>query len=311
MKKKIFFVLLLLITVLGLMSLITLNQKQNIETNKLKIVTTLFPLYDFAKQIGQDKVEVTLLLPPGVEAHSYEPKPSDILKINDSDIFIYTGRFMEPWVEDIINGITNNDLKIIDSSEGINLIESIFHDEDVNEASMDPHIWLDFDNDIKIIKTISDAIIVKDIENKEFYKTQTEIFINKLSKLDLDYVTALSKCSESKIIYGGHFTFGYLSKKYNLEYLAAQGLSPDAEPTAKDLITLVNQVNDNKIEYIFYEELTSTKIAETISNETNAKMLLLNSAHNLSKLDIENNVSFVSIMEDNLINLKTGLKCNK
>jgi len=311
MKKKIFFVLLLLITVLGLMSLITLNQKQNIETNKLKIVTTLFPLYDFAKQIGQDKVEVTLLLPPGVEAHSYEPKPSDILKINDSDIFIYTGRFMEPWVEDIINGITNNDLKIIDSSEGINLIESIFHDEDVNEASMDPHIWLDFDNDIKIIQTISDAIIVKDIENKEFYKTQTEIFINKLSKLDLDYVTALSKCSESKIIYGGHFTFGYLSKKYNLEYLAAQGLSPDAEPTAKDLIALVNQVNDNDIEYIFYEELTSTKIAETISKETKAKMLLLNSAHNVAKLDIENNVSFVSIMEDNLSNLEIGLKCNK
>jgi len=124
-------------------------------------------------------------------------------------------------------------------------------------------------------------------------------------------VTALSTCSESKIIYGGHYTFGYLTKKYNLEYLAAQGLSPDAEPTAKDLIALVNQVNDNDIEYIFYEELTSTKIAETISKETKAKMLLLNSAHNVAKLDIENNVSFVSIMEDNLSNLEIGLKCNK
>lgn len=311
MKKAIFFSICgLLILALSLF-VVNSFQNKNTDSEKIKIVTTLFPLYDFAKQIGQDKVEVTLLLPPGVEAHSYEPKPSDIVKINEADVFIYTGKFMEPWVEDVINGVTNNDLEIIDSSEGINLIESVFHDEDEPDGSMDPHIWLDFDNDKKIIQTISNALIKIDSNNNEFYKTQTENFINELSELDTKYKTTLASCSESKIIYGGHYAFGYLAKRYNIEYLAAQGVSPDSEPTAEDLINLVDQVNENNIEYIFYEELSSTKIAETISNETHAKMLLLNSAHNVSKEDIENNISFISIMKDNLTNLKIGLKCSE
>ena len=128
-------------------------------SHKIKVVTTLFPLYDFAKNIGREKVEVSLLLPPGVEAHSFEPKPSDLVKVNEADVFIYTGKFMEPWAEDIIKSVTNKNLIIVDSSQGTKMIPGVFHDADEPAGSLDPHIWLDFDNAKIIVGNILHALV--------------------------------------------------------------------------------------------------------------------------------------------------------
>ena len=279
------------------------------DSKKIQVVTTLFPLYDFAKNIGQDKVEVTLLLPPGVEPHSFEPKPSDILRIDQSDIFIYTGEFMEPWAGDIINGITSKEIMVVNSSEGITLINSMFHDDDEPVGSMDPHIWLDFENAKHMIQNITQSLIERDPDNKDFYVLNSTKYQDELTALDIKYRDTLSNCQTNEIIYGGHYAFGYLSKRYDLKYLAAQGVSPDAEPTVQDLVRLVEQIRKDNIEYIFYEELSSNKIAETIAGETNAKMLLLSASHNLSKEDFERGVSFISILNSNLDNLKKGLQC--
>jgi zinc transport system substrate-binding protein len=311
MKKLLFSAGLLAVVALGIFALVNQAQKPKNDATKIIVVTTLFPLYDFAQNIGQDKVEVSLLLPPGVEPHSFEPKPSDIAKISKADVFVYTGKFMEPWAEDIIKGISGRNVKVVDSSADIKIIPAVFYDKDEPKGSMDPHIWLDFDNAKIIVDNIAQALSEKDTANADYYKQKAGEYKDALSMLDNKYKAALSSCKSKEIVYGGHYAFGYLARRYGLQYLAAQGISPDAEPTAQDLIRLVQQIKKDNIRYVFYEELTNTKIAETLVNETQAKMLPLNAAHNITKKDFENKVSFLSIMENNLRNLKLGLHCEE
>jgi zinc transport system substrate-binding protein len=281
------------------------------ENKKLQVATTLFPLYDFAKNIGQDKADVFLILPPGVEPHSFDPKPGDLIFINNADIFIYTGKFMEPWAEDILGSIKNENLLVVDASGGINLISLVAEGQSENTTPIDPHIWLDFDNDKTIVDSIATAFAEKDPKNKSFYEKNAKEYKMKLAELDEKYASSLSYCKSKKIIYAGHYAFGYLAKRYGLEYIAAQGISPDAEPTINDLINLVNQIESSNIKYVFYEELASPKIAEMLSKETGAKLLFLNPAANISKEQLESGATFISIMESNLKNLKIGLEYNK
>lgn len=316
MEKRLFIIIIILLFIIALFSAIKYGQNQNIANKKLTVITTLFPLYDFTQKIGNDKVEVSLLLPPGVEPHAFDPTPGDIAKINQADIFIFTGEFMEPWAHDIISGIDNKKIIVVDASAGVKLINAIQHHEETHSHhehgndSVDPHIWLDFDNDKLIVDNITKAICEKDSANADFYKSNAEKLKNELNKLDAEYKTQLANCKTKTIVYGGHYAFGYLAARYGLQYIAAQGLSPDSEPSADDMIKLVEQIKKEKIHYIFYEELTSPKIAETLANETNAKMLLLNAGHNITRKDLEDKTSFVSIMENDLKNLKTGLECN-
>lgn len=309
MKKALYFTFVIILISVGIYALVSHNPTMSDKNNKIVIVTTLFPLYDSAQNIGGDKVEVSLLLPPGVEPHSFDPKPSDIAKINKADIFIFTGKFMEPWAQDIINGLSNK-IVIVDSSTGAKMIPAVFHDKDEPQGAMDPHIWLDFDNDKIIVDNITNALCKKDSKNANYYKQNADKYKNSLTKLDSEYKTVLTNCKSRTIVYGGHYAFGYLANRYGLKYLAAQGISPDAEPTAQDLIRLIEHIKNDNISYIFYEELTSPKIAETLAEETQAKMLLLNAGHNITRKDFENKVSFFSIMESNLKNLKTGLGCD-
>ncbi|MFA5095338.1 MAG: zinc ABC transporter substrate-binding protein [Candidatus Paceibacterota bacterium] len=327
MKKNIIIPVIILVVVIGAVFFgLSFKKDGQIKENKISIVSTLYPLYDFAKEIGGDNVNVTLLLPPGVEAHAYEPKPSDIVKINSTQIFIYTGEFMEPWAHDIIESVDKK-VKVVDASTGIEMMEEgdYKHEEEHeheeadhheseeahHHGGVDPHIWLDFNNAKIMAENITKALVEIDPQNAEYYQNNLESYQIKLTELDDTYKNTLSVCKSKTIIYGGHYAFGYLAKRYGLEYVSAQGFSPDAEPTAKDLIDLVDQIKKSNIKYVFYEELTTPKIAETLANETEAKMLLLNAAHNLTKEDYEKNISFLSIMKENLANLKTGLECNE
>jgi zinc transport system substrate-binding protein len=277
--------------------------------HKLKVITTLFPLYDMAKHIGAEKAEVSLLLPPGVEAHSFEPRPGDIVKINEADILIYTGKFMEPWAEGVIKGAADKNLMVVDASLGTKMVPGVFHDKDEPAGSLDPHIWLDFDNAKIMLENILHAFQTKDSAGKGFYERRAADYRIKLAELDSAYKSALTSCKKKEIVYAGHYAFGYLANRYGLRYLAAQGVSPDAEPTAKDLGRLVEQIKRDRIKYIYYEELASPKIAETIAGETGAKMLMLNAAHNLARDQFEKGISFFDILRNDLDNLKIGLEC--
>jgi zinc transport system substrate-binding protein len=309
MRFKQLIVLFIIIILVGSFSACAKQVEEPARMKKLKVITTLFPVYDMAKNIGADKAEVSLLLPPGVEAHSFEPKPSDIVKINAADVFVYTGKFMEPWAEDVIKGALNENLVVVDASRGTKMIPGVFHNADKPAGSLDPHIWLDFDNAKIMVKNIAQAFQFKDSVNKDFYEQKANEYNNNLAELDSLYKTTLATCKNKKIVYGGHYAFGYLAKRYGLKYLAAQGVAPDAEPTANDLVKLVKQIKKDNIKYVFYEELTSPKIAETIAGETNAKILLLNAAHNLSKDQFNQGLSFFDILKKDLDNLKVGLEC--
>ena len=172
------------------------NTKKS-ENKKIRIVTTLFPTYDFSKEIGKDKVEVKLLLPPGIEAHSYEPTPKDIAEINNADIFIYTGDLMEPWVKKLLSSLNNKNLKIVDVSKNIELKEFDFEDEhndkDIHENEeehihgKDPHIWTDPVLAKTIVQNIADSIIEVDLANKSFYDGNKIIYDKKLDNLDIEF----------------------------------------------------------------------------------------------------------------------------
>jgi len=312
-------IILILVVVLLALSFLLLNSQSifNKNTEKVDIVTTLFPYYNFAKIIGGDKAGVSLLLPPGVEAHAFEPKPSDIFKINSADIIVYTGDFMEPWAKDILASVNNEDLIIVGVGEVGNLLSakggSAFGGkgsrDELDSTGIDPHVWLDFNNSQLIADDILSALIKKDPQNSSYYIQNADKLKKELGDLDNSFKIGLTSCQTRTLIYGGHYAFGYLVKRYNLNYLAAQGLAPDSEPTAQDLARLINELKKNGIKYVFYEELSSPKIAETISEETGAQLLLLSTAEKITKKELNNKVSFVDIMNNNLVNLKTGLQC--
>jgi zinc transport system substrate-binding protein len=311
MKSK--FVKIFIVIISLSLLIISCEKKTSKITGKksLNVVTTLFPLYDFAKNIGKKKADVTLLLPPGVESHSFEPKPGDILKIHEADIFVYTGKFMEPWVEDVLKGIGDKGPLIIDSSRSVILTEDTTETEHKHKRfKMDPHIWLDFSKARKMVDNILEGFLKRDPENSNFYQENATKYKIKLDKLDKRFKDSLSSCKKDVLIHGGHFAFGYLAKRYNMKYLSAyRGFAPDAEPTPGNLIELIRMLKDHNAKYIFYEELVSPKVAEVISRETGAKLLMLHGAHNVTREDLVRGVTFISLMEQNLKNLMTGLEC--
>ena len=319
MKKIIIIsVAIIVLFFIAIIFLINNNKIETEDNKKIKVVTTLFPYYDIAKKIGREKAEVSLLLLPGVEPHSFEPKTSDFIKINNANIFIYTGDFMEPWVERIAKNISNEKI-VIKTSEGIKLLEDSHKDEDnhqdekdedKDDHEFDPHIWLDFENIKTITEKITEALISISPEDEEYFTSNKNNYIEELTKLDNDFKEFLANCEKKEIIYSGHYAFAYLAKRYNLKHSSIVGISHDTEPTINSLISIIEKIKKEDMNYIFYEELSNPKIAEVIKKETDAEMLSLNPAENLSKEDFDKEVSFIDIMKKNLTNLRTGLNCN-
>lgn len=276
--------------------ILLLNSTLYAAEKKLTVVTTLFPLYDFARNIGQDKITVTLLLPPGIEAHSYEPSAGDVMKVAGADIFIYTSKLMEPWAEKFVRGVDSNKLLVMEAGGEF--------------IGKDPHIWLDFIKAMTIVNRIRDAFIAKDAANRVFYLAAAKLYNKKLADLDAEYQKTLTGCQNKVLIQGGHFAFGYLAQRYHLQYIAAyEGFSPDAEPTPRNLAELVDTIKLYKVKYIFYEELISPRVAEVLAQETGTRLLKLSAAHNLTREELDQGVGFIEIMKANLENLKKGLLC--
>ena len=310
LKKTVFLVFLLAVVCLTLSC--QKDEEKIKKDNRLKVITTLFPSYDFARNIGRDKVDVSLLLPPGVEAHSFEPKPGDMMKLNRADIFIYTNKYMEPWVQKILQGTQNPNLIVVDASQGIVMTENAVteeHEHERGHGGKDPHIWMDFSNAMKMVDNIRNGFISRDPDNKNIYLKNAEDYKVKLGNLDQQFMKTLSGCEKRVLVHGGHFAFGYLAKRYHLEYIAAYGFSPNAEPRPEDLLKVSKSLRKNGLKYIFYEELISTRVAETVAKETGVSLLLLYTGHNVSKEALDGGVTFIALMQKDLEHLKAGLQC--
>jgi zinc transport system substrate-binding protein len=288
------------------------------EDKKLNVMATIFPVYDFARNIGGDKINVKMLLPPGTDAHHYELKPEDIVKVTKADIFLFTNFELEQWAFKIIKAADKNtNMLAIETGSGTDLLplnqeetakeKNENHEENISR--FDPHIWLDMDNAQKMVDNIADTFIKKDSRNSDYYKKNAGDYKLKLAALDQRYRAELSGCKTKTILHAGHSAFAYLAKRYNLQYIAVYNVFADAEPSPQQVFTLIEQIKNEKVPFVYYEDMINPRLAQTIAQETDAGLLKLNNGHDISKKDLDKGVSFISIMENNLTNLKKGMKC--
>lgn len=318
MKKGIaFLITIILLFSLTIFGISKMNNNQKTSNEKIKVIATIFPQYDFAKQIGGDKVEVSLLLTPGTETHTYEPTPQDIINVNNSDLFIYTGENMEPWSDKIASSL-DTDTIILDASKDIKLIESKHdenedHSEEEHEHShnheFDPHIWLNPQNAIGMVNNITDELCNIDPQNANYYKQNAENYIKELNELDTDIQNTIENSSTNKIAFGGAFAYMYFLDRYNLEYVTAyDSCGEDTEPSVSNVKMVVDYMNKNNLPVIFYQELSSGKIADSIASETGAQKLVFHTIHNVSQEELDNGETYISLMRKNLENLKIALQ---
>lgn len=286
----------------------------------LQVVTTLFPLYDFARTIGGNKAQVTMLLPPGVEPHTFEPKPEEMIRIRRAGLFIYTSRYMEPWAEKIITGIENRSLHVVNAGKGVTYRTIASHGEHDGEGhkdhgtgnmleGKDPHVWLDFTNAARMVDAILEGFVTVDPDNSTVYRQNAETLKARLVSLDERYRKSLAVCTTRKLLHGGHYTFGYLADRYNLDYHALSGISSDSEPSAERMVALVRNIKSAGAVYLFAEELLSPRLTETLAQEAGVGVLMLHGAHNVSRDELSRNVTFFDLMERNLEQLQKGLAC--
>ena len=303
----------ILILIVGLTLVLNGCTPTQTDNNKITVITSLFPQYDFVRQIAQDKVNVSLLLPAGVEPHSFEPTPQTIVTIGDADIFVYTNAMMEPWIEKVIDNVKQDNLLIVESSLGIEYIEHLeeedHEEEEEDHDELDPHVWLDPMNAKIMAQNVLDALIAVDPANADFYRNNADALFLQLDDLKAEYDEVFLDPTHKTIIYGGHFAFGYLANRYGLEILSPYtGFSPNAEPTPQAIIELIDRMNELNIKTIYYQELIDPKTARVIAEQTGAKMVLLHGAHNVTTEELQSGATYVSIMRENAQKLMEGFK---
>lgn len=291
-------------------------KKEN--NDKISVAATTFSSYDFTRQIAGGKVELSMLLPPGSESHSFEPTPQDIIKIQNSDIFIYVGGENDAWVDTILDGIDTSKTKVITLLDCVKPVEEEVVEgmqEEEEEASeeegpeYDEHVWTSPANAKLIVEKISVSLQNADSKNADTYKKNTANYLKKLDELDTSFKDVVSNAKRKTIIFGDRFPFRYFADAYGLKYYAAfPGCSTDTEASAKTVKFLIDKVKSEKIPVVFHIELSNKKMANSISEQTGAKVLELHAAHNISKIDFENGVTYLDIMNKNVTALKEALK---
>ncbi len=284
------------------------------ESGKIKISATLFPQYDFARQIAGDKAEITLILPSGMDSHSYEPTPADIININKSDLFIYTGEYLESWANDIVGDIDTDKTHVLDVSSGIQLVkeEDEHHHDDEDEEGhhheYDPHIWTSPVIAMQMADNIAEALCETDSVNSDYYKQNAENYKKQLQELDSEFREIVADGKRNTIYFGGKFALYYFTQEYGLDYVSAfDSCSGETEPSAKVMSEMISSIKENNIPVIYYEEIAEPTVANMIADETGAKPLLFHSCHNVTPEDFRNGVTYIDLMKQNAVNLREGL----
>ena len=283
---------------------------------KVKAVTTLFPLQEFARAVGGERAQVDLLLPPGAEPHEWEPKPGDLAKIYKADVFIFIGRAMEPWAYDLLKATQTPNLKVVEAMKGLQLLEAGESSREISrepkpnaEEKVDPHVWLDFPQDLKIIEAISAAFAEKDPAHASQYRANAASYQSQLAGLDQKYQVALARCRYRQMVLGGHSAFAYLANRYGLRQIPLYGISPNAEPSPRKLAEVITSARNHGVKYLFFEELVNPKLARVLAREAGIQTLVLSDGANLTREQVKQKVTFLDLMERNLEHLRKGLEC--
>ena len=306
------------------------KQNDTNQTDKLSIVTTIFPEYDWVREILGDKAdnaEITMLLDNGVDLHSYQPPADDIVKISDCDLFIYVGGESDEWVEDALRNAANRNMKVInllevlgDSVKTEEIVEGMQEEEHEHEDAeeheheeeADEHVWLSLKNAKMLVRVISKALQELDPNNKDIYAANADAYVKKLSALDAEYQAAVDAASNKTILFGDRFPFRYLVDDYGLRYYAAfVGCSAETEAGFETISFLAKRVDEWKLPCVLTIEGAQHKIAETVVRNTTAKnqrVLTMDSMQSTTSKDVKNGTTYLSVMEKNLSVLKEALR---
>lgn len=327
--KKITALLLALLMLVGVLAGCGKQNDTN-KTDKLSIVTTIFPEYDWVRAVLGDKAdnaEVTMLLDNGVDLHSYQPTADDIVKISDCDLFIYVGGESDEWVEDALRNAANGNMKVInllevlgDSVKTEEIVEGMQEaehehedaEEHEHEEEADEHVWLSLKNAKMLVRVISKALQELDPDSKDIYAANADAYVKKLSALDAEYQAAVDAASNKTILFGDRFPFRYLVDDYGLHYYAAfVGCSTETEAGFETISFLAKRVDEWKLPCVLTIEGAQHKIAETVVRNTTAKnqrVLTMDSMQSTTSKDVKNGTTYLSVMEKNLSVLKEALR---
>ena len=289
-----------LIIFLGGCKLAPQNTRNFVEEDKLAVVTTIYPMYDFVKNIAGDRAEVINLVPAGMEPHDFELSTGDMRLLEQAEVFVYNGAGMEHFVDKTLAALDNDRLLTVEAAAGILPAKT-------EEGNDDPHTWLSVANAIAEAEAIKEALIQADPAGREYYEDHFAAYRDRLEKLDERYREELSGCAGDTIVVA-HEAFGYLCREYGLKQEAIEGLTADSEPDSARMREIIDLCRRQDIRVIFFEELVSPKVAETIADEVGAKTMVLNPIEGLSGEQQEQGLDYIGLMEENLEALKQALQ---
>ena len=296
---------------------------------RLSVLTTVFPPYDFARAVAGERADVSMLLPPGAEAHDFEPTPRDIIKIQGCSLFIYTGGENDVWIEKMLSSFGEKRPKTLRMMDCVPLLDEEEpeggsaghhhgHDEDdahggghaISEHGhgKDEHVWTSVENSMMIVASIADALSELDSGGAEYFAANAEAYNAGLAALKDDFASVVSSSARRHVLFADRFPFVYFAHELGLTYDAAfSGCSTETEPSAATVVRLVRRVEELALPAVFTMELTSTKMADSICEVTGAERLLLNSGHNLTRGQFEGGMTYTDILRENLEALKAAL----
>lgn len=303
---KRYFIIVFAIFLVGLAGFFAFHQlpgSQNSETDKLVVQSSIYPLAFVAEQVGGDAVSVTTILPLGAEPHDFQISPQHLLNVQHADLFLYNGANLDTWAEKLVSQATPK--KIINMAQELKDAGVTLREEDDHT---DPHIWMDLTNMVAETEIIRDAFTQLDPAHAADYRARADQTVAALQKLDSEFQTGLATCRLRKIIVT-HDAFAYAAQRYQIETVAISGISPEDQPSAKELGTIADVVRNEQIHYIFLETLASPKLAETLASETGAHTLVLNPIEGLTPQDQQQGHDYFSLMRDNLAQLRLAMQC--
>ncbi len=306
MNKTILSIGIIAVLIVGLFTYLGLPKKSApaLPAGKLPVAASFYPLYFFAQEIGGDKAEVQNVTPAGGEPHDYEPTAQDIARIENDKLLILNGGGLEAWGEKIRQNIDPKKTLLVTAGEGLTTQKVVEEGETVT----DPHVWLSPPLAAQMVDKIEAGFAEVDPANADYYASNASVLKSKLQTLDAEYRQGLTNCAKKDII-TSHAAFGYVASTYHLHQVSITGLSPDAEPSPKELADIARFAKKNDVKVIFFESLVSPKLAQTLASEVGAKTMVLDPIEGLTQGDLATGKNYLTEMEQNLAHLKIALQC--
>lgn len=299
------------------------------DDGKISIVATIFPQYDFARRIAGDRADIKMLLKPGMEAHSYEPSPKDIIGIAKCDLFLNVGGESESWLDSVLESADNPGMKVVSAMDCVEVIEeetaegmqsrehhhehehesdSDLHHGEEEEEEYDEHVWTSPMNAIAIVNAINTALCELDPDNAEYYCNNTNEYVAELLELDHSFREVIAGSERNLLIFGDRFPLLYFVREYGLDYCAAfPGCAAETEPSAATVAFLIDRVKGEKVPVVLYIELSNHKVADAIAEAAGTKTAQFNTCHNISAKDFAAGESYLSLMRANVDILREAL----